>query len=44
MYSLCYVTDDTFVFMPLLFVDSLRLAKLNEEMRESDYGVQGETD
>jgi len=27
----------------LLFVYSLRLAKLNEEMKESDYGIQGQT-
>ena len=32
---------DTFVLVTLPFVNSLRLAKLNEEMRESDYGVQG---
>ena len=25
----------------LLFIFSLRLAKLNEEMKESDYGIQG---
>jgi len=33
--------EETFVQVTLLCVDSLRLAKLNEEMKESDYGVQG---
>jgi len=40
--QLCGHCVDTFVLVTfLLFVDSLRLARLNEEMRESDYGVQG---
>jgi len=30
-----------FVRVRLLCVDSLRLSKLNEEMKESDYGIQG---
>lgn len=31
------------ICLTLSFVCSLRLAKLNEEMKESDYGIQGST-